>query len=233
MMEKIKKTAGVIYSSFAFFKLDPQFRRMISNEKIAAKQEFENLAASCQEKLFLRTYLTTGLRADNDMLFWRISNDLEYLQEMCAKTFSAGAGRYFIPTQSFLGIIHLPEYLHRKELEFGFLPKDLFGRFKFLLIHPVIKSHMWYELSDQERQKLIDERNRVISKYSDVQEQFFMSYGLDDQEFIVIREAKRLEDLAGVTKELREQRIKNFTIYDRPVILCIGKDLRDILDMIG
>lgn len=231
-MENFKKS-NAIYSNFMFLKIDPQFRRMISNEKIAAKQEFENMIANYQEKLFLRTYLITGLRADCDILFWRISQDIEYLQEVCARTFSTGVGKFFTSTYSFLGVFHLPDMSDKKDIEFGYLPKDLFGRYKFVLVHPVIKSHLWYELSEEERHKLIEERNRVLSKYSDVQEHFFMSYGLDDQELIVVREAKYLEDLISSTKELKKQRVKNFTLHDRPILFCVGKDLRDILDTIG
>lgn len=217
-----------------FLRLDPKFRRLISNEKIAAKQEFENMVGACQEKLFLRTYMTTGLRADADILFWRVSDSLEYLQEICAKTFSVGVGRYFHATHSYLGVYHPDESVAlKKDLEFGFLSKDTFGRHKFMLLHPVVKSHLWYELSEEERQKLLAGRSAVISKYKEIQENFFQSYGLDEQEIIVAREARHLDELVLATRELREQRIKNYTAVDKPVFLCIGRDLREILDALS
>lgn len=232
-MEKTKKKIN-IFSSFLFLKLDPGFRRLISNEKIAAKQEFENMVGACQEKVFLRTYMTTGLRADSDILFWRVSDNLEYLQDICAKTFSVGVGRYFQPSHSFLGVYHTDEAATlKKDLEFGFLPKDTFGRHKFMLLHPVVKSHLWYELSDGERQKLLAERSAVICKYREIQENLFQSYGLDEAEMIITREARHLDDLVSATRELREQRIKNYTAVDKPVFLCIGRDLREILDALS
>lgn len=232
-MEKTKKTAN-IYSSFMFLKLQPEFRRLISNEKIAAKQEFENMVGAAQEKLFLRTYMLAGLRSDADILFWRMSDDLPYLQEICARTFSAGAGRYFTPSFCYLGVHQGPDpATPRKELDFGFLPKDTFGRHRFMLMHPVVKAHTWYELSDQERGKLMGERAQVLSRYRDIQENFFMSYGLDEPDMIVTREAKSLEDLTAATQELRQQRIKNYTCDDKPVLLCLGRDLREIMDAIS
>lgn len=231
-MEKQKKPSNV-YSSFVFLKLDPAFRRLISNEKIAAKQEFENMVASCQEKVFLRTYMLNGLRADADILFWRVSDNLEYLQDICAKTFSAGLGRYLTPTHSYLGVYHPDETQPKKEQEFAFLPKETFGRHKFMLLHPVVKSHLWYELSEDERQKLLAERTAVICRYKEIQENFFQSYGLDEQEMIVTREARHLDELVAATRELREQRIKNYTSVDKPVFLCVGRDLREILDIIS
>ncbi|MBI4350902.1 MAG: chlorite dismutase family protein [Elusimicrobia bacterium] len=232
-MEKPRKAAN-IYSSFMFVKLQPDFRRLISNEKIAAKQEFENMVGASQEKLFLRTYMVSGLRADSDLLFWRMSDDLAYLQEVCSRTFSTGAGKYLTPVHSFLGVHHGPEAAQsRKELDFGFLPRDTFGRYRYMLLHPVVKAHTWYELSEAEREKLLAERGHVVSRYREIQENFFLSYGLDDQEIIVAREARALEDLILATQELRQLRIKNYTTVDKPVFLCLGRDLREIMDAIS
>ncbi len=232
-MERPKKTANV-YSSFMFVKMQPEFRRLISNEKIAAKQEFENMIGSAQEKLFLRTYMVSGLRSDADILFWRMSDDLAYLQETGARTFSAGAGRYFTPTYCYLGVHEGADpAVPKKDLEFGFLPKETFGRHRYMLFHPVVKAHTWYELSDDERAKLQAARSQVVSRYKDIQENVFMSYGLDEPDMIVVREAKSLEDLTDATYELRQQRIKSFTCADKPVFLCLGRDLREIMDAIS
>ena len=231
-MNKLKEQ-NTLYSSFMFLKLDSAFRRLETNEKIAAKQEFENGIARHQEKLFLRTYQINGLRSDCDFLMWRISNDLEHLQDMCAKTFLDGVGKYLSPVHSFIGLYHQKPNTLKEDLDFGFIPKDIFGKFKFMLVHPVIKSQLWYELSDEERENLIQERGKVVSKHTDVSEHFFSSYGLDDHELVVTREAKNLQELLMATKELKTQKIKNFTLTDRPVLMCIGKDLSIILDTIS
>jgi len=217
-----------------FVKLQPEFRRLISNEKIAAKQEFENMVGAAQEKLFLRTYMVSGLRSDADVLFWRMSDDLPYLQEVGSRTFSAGAGRYFTPSYCYLGVhpgadVSVP----KKDLDFGFLPKDTFGRHRYMLLHPVVKTHNWYELAEAERAKLMAERAQVIARYGGIQENFFMSYGLDEPDMIVTREAKSLDELTDATHELRLQRIKHYTFDDKPVFLCLGRDLREIMDAIS
>lgn len=229
-MEKPKNS---VYSSFMFLKLQPEFRKLVSNEKIAAKQEFEGMVASSQEKLFLRTYMVAGLRADADILFWRMSDDLAYLQEVCARTFISGAGRYFTASHSFLGVYHPPENQLKEDLEFGFLPKNAFGRHRYMLLHPVVKAHTWYELSEAEREKLMADRARVIAGHNNINENIFYSYGLDEQEMIVEREAGTLEDLICATQELRRQRIKAHTAVDKPVFLCLGRDLREIMDAIA
>ena len=221
-----------VYSSFMFLKLQPEFRRLVSNEKIAAKQEFENMVGALQEKIFLRTYMVAG-RADSDILFWRMSDDLAYLQDVCARTFSSGVGRYFTTSYSFLGGYRPPADKRPEDLEFGFLPKNAFGRHRYMLLHPVIKSNTWYELPEAERENLMAERAKVIAGHNDINENIFYSYGLDEQEMLVEREARTIEDLIAATQELRKLRIKAHTVLDKPVFLCLGRDLREIMDAIG
>jgi len=222
-----------LFSSFLFLKLDQSFRKLVSNEKISLKQEFENITGSCQEKLFLRTYSLLGLRADCDMLFWRVSPDVETIQHNTARMLSTGIGKYLLPVHSFLGIFTVPEQMKMRERECGLVPKELFGKYKFMLLHPILRSHSWHSLSVSDKKAMSDERAKVLTRYNRVIEQFFYSYGLDDQEMLVIREAEKLEDLAMASKELREQRIKSYTLRDTPALLCVGTDLRDILDSLG
>ncbi len=215
-----------IYSSFLFVRLKTEFRLLVSNEKIAEKQEFENMIGNCQEKIFLRTYFLTGLKSNCDILFWRMSEDLQFLQEICSRSFSSGIGKYFEPVNSYIGMYKAPE---SSQDQFSYLQNN-FGIYKYLLIHPLIKNHTWYEMTHEERETLMAERTKVLAKYTDIKENFFYSYGIDDQDIVVTREAKNINQLIEATKELRKQRIKNFTTSDRPVYLAIGRDLRDILD---
>ncbi len=224
---------NILYSSFIFLKLDPQFRKLMSNERITAKQEFENATASCQEKLFLRTYSLMGISHKAEILFWRISPDPEILHDTFTRILSAGIGKFLAPAHSFMGLFNVPDSMAKKELECGCVPKGMFGKLKFMLLHPLVRAHSWYELSETERQRLLDERDRTLLKHQNVLEHFFYSYGLDNQEIIVVRESDKLDELALASKELREQRIKAFTQRDYPALLCLGKDLRDILDAIG
>lgn len=233
-MERKKRThTQELYSSFLFIRLDPKFRLLMSNERITAKQEFENFAASCQEKLFLRTYSLIGTRSDCDILFWRISPDANVLQETCAHMFSSGIGKFFIPVHSFLGFFRLPESQIPSEAEGDSVLKEIFGKFKFLLLHPVVRAHSWHNLSSLQQQKLLDEHNSVLSGHAGVHEHIFQSCGLDDQDMTVIKESDNLDELAAVSQKLRGLKIMAFILRDTPRCLCLGKDLRDILDAMG
>jgi len=215
-----------LFSIFTFLKLSSKFKNLEHNEKIALKQEFEDNIANSQEKIFLRTYFVSGLKEDSDMMMWRMHNSIDYLQSVCAKNFSVGIGKYLEIKYSYIGFKDFKEQtlddINRRA-----------GIYKYFLLHPLNKSNQWYELSDLERESLINERKKIIDSYSKMTENFFTSFGIDDQDMIVARESANIDDLIEATAKLKAMKTKNYTISDRPVFLCIGKDLREILDALS
>lgn len=221
------------FSSFIFIKVSPEFRRLLSNEKIAAKQELESAVAFHQDEIFLRTYSLQGLRADCDMLLWLISTDVEHLQQAWAQIASAGAGKYFTEKYSYLGFFELQAEHLQCDLECGVIPAGLFGKSRYMLMHPLTRTAKWHQMTEQEQDQFLAERREVLAQFPSVTEHQFVSFGLDDQDSIVLRESNELHDLAHVTERLREKRIKNFAKADTPSFFCVGSDLRDILDRLG
>jgi len=220
------------YADFIFIKVDEKFRHLLSNERIAAKQELENAVCSLQDEVFLRTYSLLGLEADCDMLLWLMAADLPSVQKAWSRISTMGAGRFFQPAKCFLGLCQLP-LAAKKDVDCAGIPKNLFGGKRYMVLHPLVRAHAWHELSHEERDRFRAERQAVLAKYPSVAEHFFSSCGLDDQEHVVIRESESLEDLAAASRELRERRIKNFTRRDTPNLLCVGSDLSRILDSLG
>ncbi|MCX7641927.1 MAG: chlorite dismutase family protein [Elusimicrobiales bacterium] len=214
-----------VFSIFTFIKLSNEFKHLELNSRIALKQEFEDAIANCQEKIFLRTYAISNLKEDCDILMWRMHHSLDFLQEICTKILSAGIGKYMEIKYTYIGFKNFNEQLNEINQKIGIYP--------YLLLHPLIKHQTWYELVDKEREKLIEERKSVIQNYSNLLETIFESFGIDDQDMIVTREAKKLIDLIDCTSNLKKLKNKSYTLNDKPVFLCIGKDLRYILDMLG
>lgn len=226
-------TQKLRFSSFIFIKVSPDFRRLMSNEKIAAKQELEGAVAFHQDEIFLRTYSLQGLRADCDMLLWLISTDVEHLQQAWTQISSSGAGKYFVEKYSYLGFFELKQEHLECDLECGVIPAGLFGKYRYMLLHPLTRSFKWHQMTADEQDQFLQERKEVLDQFPSVAEHQFASFGLDDQDSIVLRESNELQDLAHVTEKLREKRIKNFAKADTPSFFCVGSDLRDILDRLG
>ncbi|MEF3279445.1 MAG: chlorite dismutase family protein [Elusimicrobiota bacterium] len=215
-----------LFSIFTFVRLLNKFKMLEQNEKITLKQDFENMLAGCQEKIFLRTYFVSGLKEDCDILFWRMHPSLDYLQDICAKTFAVGIGKYMEIRYTYIGVKEFKiENIEELNSKIGIYP--------YFLLHPLNKSFKWYELSEEERNNIIEERKKIFLNYNKILENFFVSFGIDDQDMIVTREAADINVLVQATAELKKQKSKSFTIGDKPVFLCIGKDLREILDNIS
>lgn len=215
-----------LFSIFTFLKLSSRFKNLEHNEKISLKQEFEDNIASSQEKIFLRTYFVSGLKEDSDIMLWRMHNSIDYLQNICARNLSSGIGKYMKIKYSFIGIKDFKENsieeINRRA-----------GIYPYFILHPLNKSNEWYDMSDSEREHLINERKKIIDQYPKMIENFFISFGIDDQDMIVTRESASIDDLVDATAKLKKMKTKSYTVSDKPVFLCIGKDLREILDNIS
>lgn len=213
------------FSIFTFIKMSNEFKSLELNSKITLKQEFEDSIASCQEKVFLRTYAVSNLKEDCDMLMWRMHQSIDFLQEICTKTFSTGAGRFMEIKYTYIGYRKFDEDLSEINRKIGI--------YTYMLLHPLVKNQQWYELTDQQRSLIIKEREDIISSYPSLKETVFESFGIDDQDMIVVRESKEISNLIECSSKLRKIKNKSYTVSDKPVFLCIGKDLRHILDMLS
>ena len=77
------------FVNFAFYKLDPAFRRLNDHEKIQARSEFLRVFQQRREGLICLSYSTVGLRADADFCLWRIaatSDEFQTHQQLINKT---------------------------------------------------------------------------------------------------------------------------------------------------
>src|SRR5580765_7640196 len=67
---------------YAFYKLDPAWRRLSSERQASAKIEFGETLERYHGRLLLRPYGLGGLRGDCDFLLWQVAEDLDALVEL-------------------------------------------------------------------------------------------------------------------------------------------------------
>src|SRR4051794_40102733 len=69
------------YVSFLFYKLMPEFRRLPQEKQREMLGQFADLVeTNDRQKMILLTYSCIGTRADVDIMFWRISFELDEIQ---------------------------------------------------------------------------------------------------------------------------------------------------------
>ena len=89
---------------YAFYKLDPAWRRLSSERQASAKIEFGDALERYRGRLLLRPYGLVGLRGDCDFLLWQVAEDLDALVELQTALNRTDLGAYLSIPYSYLAM---------------------------------------------------------------------------------------------------------------------------------
>ena len=224
------------FVNFAFYKLDPSFRRLPKERKEAAKKEFLGVVEEydADSDMIVLSYTTVGIRADADIMFWRISQDLEGFQKMTTRLYQTDLGSFLVPSYSYLSQTKRSMYQdmfnpEHEEDRTHIIP----GKAKYLFIYPFVKTREWYLLTQFTRQGMMDEHIFVGNKYPSVKLNTSYSFGIDDQEFVVAFETDYPEDFVDLVMDLRETQGSLYVERDTPIFTCVATSLEDAIGSLG
>jgi chlorite dismutase len=222
------------FLNYAFFKLDPAFRRLSTEERAAAADEFMTLTRrwSEREDFILRTYSLVGLRGDCDFMLWRISHDVCLFQEIQAEINASRLGAYLETPYNFLSLQKRSQYVNRIEGS-GQGLELLPGQGAFLFIYPFVKTRAWYDLSPHARQGMMDEHINASMPFKGVRINTSYSYGIDDQEFVVSFDSDYPQEFVDLVGRLRHTEASLYTLRDTPMFTCARADVETILRQVG
>lgn len=234
-IERDAKRVPRQYITFSFYKLDPAWRHLPADEQEKGKAEWCGVVRRYQEGgTVVVPYSCVGIRADHDVLLWRIDYDMANLQKMQTELSRTGLGKYLLPSLSFLSMSKRSVYVDKinpehEEQRMYIAP----GRGKFIFVYPFVKSREWYLLSPQTRQGIMDEHIQVGVKYPSIKLNTTYSFGLDDQDFVVAFEGDYPEDFLDLVMELRETDGSRYTVRDTPIITGVLGTLEETVDTLG
>lgn len=236
-LERAKGLGKRQYVRFAFYKIDPIWRRLDLQVQADHKKELNKIITSFNRRMLLRPYSTIGTRADTEILFWQIADSPLVFQEFGAAIIKTKMGAYLELKYSYFSqtkrsIYELPPSFGDSEEPEERLVIDP-SEAKYLFVYPFIKTREWYQLSLAARQGMINEHIIVGRKYPSVKLNTTYSYGLDDYEFIVAFETDEPSDFLDLVQELRETTVSMYTKQDIPVFTCINMRLDQALDALG
>lgn len=237
MQERAQRLTKRQYVRFAFYKVDPLWRRLPADEQAEQKQELIDVIRSFNRRMLLRPYSLMGTRADAELLLWQISEDPQPFRELASAIMRTRMGAYlnmaysyFSQTKRSLYEIRTPGSEDEDEEERLILdPTEA----KYLFVYPFIKTREWYQLSQHARQGMMDEHIEVGRKYPSVRLNTTYSFGIDDYEFIVAFETDEPSDFLDLVQELRESTVSMYTLQDTPLFTCINMRLDEALDALG
>src|SRR5574341_1777887 len=222
------------YVNFAFYKLDPSWRRLPEHEREVGKKELRAVVEEFVPQMLILPYTLVGIRADSDLMLWRISSDLDLFQRMSTKLLLTGLGTYLTPTYSYLAMTKRSIYLDKLDPDH---PADrtrvVPGKSKYLFVYPFVKSRDWYRMTQAARQGIMDEHIEIGTKYRSVRLNITYSFGLDDQEFVVAFDTDKPGDFLDLAMELRGAEASRYTLRDTPTFTCLARSLDEALDSLG
>lgn len=222
------------FVSFAFYKLDPAFRRLADQEKFQVRSEFLKLMTTPRQGLICLTYSTVALRPDTDFLLWRIAYSPDHFQAHAQAINKSRLGAYLHTPHSFVSMTKRSVYVdkldpfHTPESRTHIIP----GKRKYLFVYPFVKTRDWYLLPLEKRQEIMDAHIRVGNKYPTVKLNTSYSFGLDDQEFVVAFETDEPKDFLDLVMELRETQSSKYTLRDTPIFTCVQMPMENVLDQL-
>src|ERR1700761_283823 len=101
------------FVNFAFFKLDPVFRRLSESEKRDAREQFASVVNERRQGLICLSYSTAGLRPDCDFLLWRIGASSDLFQQQTAAINKTKLGGYLTTPWSFVSMTKRSQYIDK------------------------------------------------------------------------------------------------------------------------
>jgi chlorite dismutase len=231
-----KQLARRQYVRFAFYKIDPAWRRLDADEQSEQKQELVEIIRSFNRRMLLRPYSLIGTRADAELLLWQIAESPLPFRELATAIASTRMGGYLNMVYSYFSqtkrsIYEIPGAADATAEEERLVidPSEA----KYLFVYPFIKTRDWYQMSLHARQGIMDEHIGVGRKYPSVRLNTTYSFGIDDYEFIVAFETDEPSDFLDLVQELRETESSRYTLQDTPLFTCINMRLEEALDALG
>jgi len=217
----------------SFFKVSPQWRRLPPGERDHSKNQFAEVVAEFSDRITMGSYSLVGTRGDVDFMLWEISPTLEAINELQAQLNRTELGGYLETPHSYLSMTRRSQYVdsHRHEGQEAATMR-IIGR-KYLFVYPFLKTHDWYQLSQEERQRLMSEHFVIGHRYPDVKISTAYSFGLDDQEFVLGFETDDPANFLDLVEDLRGSEARPYTLRDTPIFTCVNKPLRACLDDLG
>ncbi len=94
-------------------------------------------------------------------------------------------------------------------------------RKRYLVIYPFVKTTDWYLMSRDARQGMMNEHIRLGKQYEGITQLLLYSFGVQDQEFVVVYEMDDLPRFSDLVNELRSTDGRRYTLRDTPLHAAI------------
>jgi chlorite dismutase len=215
------------YVAYTFFRIDPAWRRLPVEERAAAKDAFADVVEEHASRFeHLRAYSVTGVRPDADFFLWKISERYEDFGELGAALNATPLAGWLETPYNYLATTRASQYTSARKAR-KVVPKGN----PYLVVYPFVKVRPWYSLSEEDRQRAMDEHISIgREEFPGIHNHTTYSFGIDDQEFMTAFECDEPADFMHLMLRLRDSEASRYTERDTPIFVGQHMPLREALD---
>jgi chlorite dismutase len=221
----------VMLNHFTSLKFTPEFFHNPLKERAALNRaELDSIKAVANTVYLYQVYPT---QADADLLIWCALEISDPIQPSQFFTSFARATNPFRATHevkdALWGFTRPSAYTKvRSSQEIDPFATD---RQPYLVMYPFVKTAEWYLRSKDARQGMMNEHIRIGKQFPDITQLLLYSFGLQDQEFIVVYEMEDLVRFSDLVSELRSSEARRYTSRDTPVVSAIFHPAEETLSL--
>jgi chlorite dismutase len=214
------------YVAYTFFRVDPAWRRLPVDERQAGKDAFADVVDELSDRFdHLRVYSTAGVRPDADFFLWKITERYESLGELGSALNGTPLAGWLETPYSYLATTKASQYTQARKAR-KITPHGL----PYLVVYPFVKVRPWYALSEDERQRAMDEHIRIGREdFPGIKNHTTYSFGIDDQEFMTAFECEEPADFMHLMLRLRDSEASRYTERDTPIFVGRHTTIREAL----
>ena len=214
------------YVAYTFFRVDPAWRRLPVEERIAGKEAFAEVVESWAERFtYLRAYSTVGVRPDCDFFLWKITDRYLDLEELGADLNGTPMAGWLETPYSYLATTKASQYTSARKPR-KIVPKGS----PYLVVYPFVKLRPWYALPAEDRARAMEEHIRIgRDEFPTIHNHTTYSFGIDDQEFMTAFECDEPADFMHLMLRLRDSEASSYTERDTPIFVGQHMTIRDAL----
>jgi len=215
------------YIAYTFFRVAREWRQLPVEERTAAKDAFADVIDDLTPRFdALRTYSTAGVRPETDFFLWKITSRYEDLGELGAALNATPLAAWLETPYSYLATTKASEYTSARRAR-RIVPKGS----PYLVVYPFVKVRPWYALTEDDRQRAMDEHIRIgRDEFPTIHNHTTYSFGIDDQEFMTAFECDEPADFMHLMLRLRDSEASRYTERDTPIFVGQLMPVREALD---
>jgi chlorite dismutase len=215
------------YVGYTFYRVDPAWRRLPVEERAAHKDAFAEVVEHFAPRFdHLRSYSLAGTRPDADFFLWKITDRYADLRELAAALNATPLAGWLQTPYSYLATTKASQYTSARR------PRKIVPQGSpYLVVYPFVKVRPWYSLSEEDRQRAMDEHIRIgRDEFPGIKNHTTYSFGIDDQEFMTAFECEEPADFMHLMLRLRDSEASAYTDRDTPIFVGTFVDVRAALD---